>query len=610
MRPTNFTQFSNFTGITRANGATFSEIAADALNLIFSNYDGQLAYRKWAIHAMYTLAYHIEKKDSVDYSDLTIEKLKQVPLVDEDEIKECFKSNFIPFKDIVWDIDFDDAQPVDIKSASSSSKPEVKTIPAELLQSASQPKQSARPPSTDFAFSKTINTYQAETVLNPTDKSDLYLAPPQYPRFDSSSVKVMQLAEYGRKSIMYESLPKIPRKQNEISITTDVNAMIDSDLLNLFPNVMIQTRKPPMYVEIPKVKYYEDVGTVLPIKGFTEKQLLENVIKYPHLYKLKREVNGKLVPFHHHIEIEGELHEVTEVWDSLPISKLVPKTSEYVLEYVTRRYLLERDIRKMEHKYPIVGSLDPFLTLFGTKEFYLRHGFKDLVGIARQCVESRVNYRKSRNGVFANSGVERCIYAPFCIEQDCKIVCPTYQQIDYLLDQNGLLPPDTFYSAPEEVYGVCHSILSNNAGKFKVIETDKKNLGQFINENPNDFIKVLTYAAICNNWRGSKYSMVAYKLNFAKYTQRIRDSWKMVSEPEDLQYMKIWANSAKVLIISNVDYVSYGDVECQSLLQLVQDREEQHKTTIVVCKKVGNLVGKSQFFNVFIDVLKGGAKTE
>ena len=594
MRPTNFTEFSTFSGISKSKVGRFSIYAADAIGIICDNYNGTKEYRKWAVLTMYTLAYHIQNDNHIDYRDLTFDKLKTIPTVDEDSLKECFKSYFIPVRDICWDIEISD-EPGDTSD-------EVQVVPEAIIAAAKSKSIGAPNP-----IKQSTNV---ETKIGLTSKEDLYLAPPKYPRFDASVIKFAQKAAYDRTSIIYESLPKIPRKQNEISITTDVNAMLEQDLMKLFPNHVIQTRKPPMYSELPKVKFYEDIGTVLPIKGFTEKQLLDNVIKYPHLYQLKREVEGQLFPFHYHIEIDGELHITSEIWDTLPISKVVPKTAEFMLEYVTRRYLLERDLRKIEHKYPMLGTLEPFLTLFGPKDFYMNHGFRDLESIARQCVVSRISYRQSRNGVIANSGVSRCIYAPFCIQPDCKIVCSTYNQIDYLLDQNNITPPDNVFSAPEEVYDVADKILTKYQGQFKVIQTDHKHLGEYINHHSNEFVKVLTYCSICNNWKGSKYSMAVYNLKFSKYTERIRASWTMNGEPEDLQYMRIWANSAKVLIISNLDYVSFGDVECQSLLQLVQDREEQGKTTIVVCKDIGHLVGRSSFFTVFLSVLKGGAESK
>ena len=57
-------------------------------------------------------------------------------------------------------------------------------------------------------------------------------------------------------------------------------------------------------------------------------------------------------------------------------------------------------------------------------------------------------------------------------------------------------------------------------------------------------------------------------------------------------------NSAKLLIISNLDYVNFGDFESQTLLTLLQDRERKDVTTILVSPPPNQLVGKptSLFF--------------
>ena len=72
--------------------------------------------------------------------------------------------------------------------------------------------------------------------------------------------------------------------------------------------------------------------------------------------------------------------------------------SDFIKEYVTRRYILERDIKHIDHKYPIFGDLSPFLTLFMPRENYESLGY-DTEDIAIRCIISRVDYKKSRNPV-------------------------------------------------------------------------------------------------------------------------------------------------------------------------------------------------------------------
>jgi hypothetical protein len=145
--------------------------------------------------------------------------------------------------------------------------------------------------------------------------------------------------------------------------------------------------------------FHPVVGAVYPISGFTYEQVLDNIIRYPHLFKLSKVVNGEIIGFYSTIEIDDELHKILDVWESLPESKSIPFVKEYVRDYVVRRYLLERDIKHIEHKYPMYGTLEPFLTLFTTPDEYIDLGYREIETMARQCVQARISYKKSRNPV-------------------------------------------------------------------------------------------------------------------------------------------------------------------------------------------------------------------
>ena len=92
------------------------------------------------------------------------------------------------------------------------------------------------------------------------------------------------------------------------------------------------------------------------------------------------------------------MKDVLEIWEQLPESKVIPRNSEYIKEYVVRRYLLERDILSIKHKYPIYGDLSEFLTLFSTKQDYIKWGY-DCDKIVDKCIESRIAYKRSRNPI-------------------------------------------------------------------------------------------------------------------------------------------------------------------------------------------------------------------
>ena len=51
-----------------------------------------------------------------------------------------------------------------------------------------------------------------------------------------------------------------------------------------------------------------------------------------HLFQLTRIYNNEELNFYKHIEIDGKLCDIIETWDSLPISRKLPKTVEFIGE--------------------------------------------------------------------------------------------------------------------------------------------------------------------------------------------------------------------------------------------------------------------------------------
>ena len=246
--------------------------------------------------------------------------------------------------------------------------------------------------------SSSVSTSPAASVSHPTDKSDLYIMPPTIPRFDVNQPYLSENID-GTQYVIYPSLPSIPTKQNEISVTTDISKITSVDLLKLFPNRLIQTRAPALYQQVPSLSFDAKLGCILPISGFTEEQVRDNIVRYPHLFRLSKCRDDEVIGFYSTIEISGELFRISSVWKDLPESNSIPFQSDFVKEYVVRRYLLERDIKRVEHRYPMYGELDPFLTLFTTPEDYAEFGYADSIELAKQCVLSRVSYKQSRNPI-------------------------------------------------------------------------------------------------------------------------------------------------------------------------------------------------------------------
>lgn len=248
---------------------------------------------------------------------------------------------------------------------------------------------------------KSIIPSPSQTVV-PTPKENLYLKAPTIPLMDTRVVWLSFFSPQDNEVIeIHPSIPIVPTMQREISLTTDVNIMTNADLMNLFPNRYINTRAAVMYTPVSGMEFDEQLGVIFPVDGFTMEQVRENIIKYPHFFQLDRWVKDECLSFYSHIEIDGTLNDTLSYWDSLPESKVIPKTAEFIKEYVVRRYLLERDIKGIEHKYPMRGSLNPFLTLFTTPADYAKFGYGDPIALARQCVEARVSFFYTRNPVIA-----------------------------------------------------------------------------------------------------------------------------------------------------------------------------------------------------------------
>ena len=225
---------------------------------------------------------------------------------------------------------------------------------------------------------------------------------PYIPQPDISNKYIEFSADSKEYCVYKDSI--VPWNQSQITSMTDINLFSNSDILRLFPLKRIYTRSPYMYMQYNNLDYDKDLGTILKIKGFTKKQIIKNIIEYPHLEFLERNVKIKgkdaTIPFWKYIEIDGEIFQTTSIWQDLPDTKNIPKTESFMNEYVVRRYLLERD-KNVEHKYEMRGTIEPFLTLYNSYQYYENLGY-DPIEIGKQCIKSRISFKYSRNPILNN----------------------------------------------------------------------------------------------------------------------------------------------------------------------------------------------------------------
>ena len=175
-----------------------------------------------------------------------------------------------------------------------------------------------------------------------------------------------------------------------------------------------------------------------------------------------------------------------------------------------------------------------------------------------------------------------CIFSAHCSELVCDRSCPILAETTYLLERNEIqMSSDVFHAKKESIIR-CMNVL--DVGSSNDIVT-------YACEDTIQFSELLTYCAICRFWKGNQLHCNVYNLKLSKFLEETKQSWSKKFEPESLEYTKIWMNSAKVLIVSALDYVNFKDFECQTLLNLLQSRKISQKSTIIVTPSVNSLVG-------------------
>jgi len=189
-----------------------------------------------------------------------------------------------------------------------------------------------------------------------------------------------------------------------------------------------------------------------------------------------------------------------------------------------------------------------------------------------------------------------CIFTAHCIENFCDKSCPILAETSYLLERNSIQSTNAVFKASPDKIQKTLQLLDASEGQLVSYEVGAK-------DNTIYEADLLTYCAICQNWKGSRLHCTVYNLRYSKYIDEIKKSWKG-AESEELQYMRIWHDTAKILIISNTDYVSFTDFESQTLLNLIQQRQSEGLTTIVVRPYGGGIRATNSNKYVFTTLLQ------
>lgn len=195
--------------------------------------------------------------------------------------------------------------------------------------------------------------------------------------------------------------------------------------------------------------------------------------------------------------------------------------------------------------------------------------------------------------------MNNCIFTAHCTESTCDKSCPVLVETSYLLERNGISMNSSVFKSISD-----RSINLPVLNKFvDDLDASSTKIGIVRTKNTVKYSELVTYLEICRNWKGSRLHCNVYNLKYSKFIEDTKQSWTTKSEPESLEYMRIWSNTSKVLIISNLDYVNFRDFECQTLLSLIQSRQSSHLITIFIVPD-STLVGDSKFLVKLTDIFK------
>lgn len=207
----------------------------------------------------------------------------------------------------------------------------------------------------------------------------------------------------GETFVIGTSLPEIPELQCDISITTNVDRMTIADLIHLYPTREFKEFRHYMTDRFEGCPYDKYVSSYVPIPGYTQEQLIQNIIKYPFPHEYRRFINDQFVEVWKQVEIDGELVDIVKAFDQSELYGKVQRCRRVLQEYGYRKAMLDLEYGKAVN-YPLIGDIQPYLALVFPEYVYKELGY-DTVDLARKSVISRVSLLRSVNPVIRRIGL-------------------------------------------------------------------------------------------------------------------------------------------------------------------------------------------------------------
>ena len=150
--------------------------------------------------------------------------------------------------------------------------------------------------------------------------------------------------------------------------------------------------------------------------------------------------------------------------------------------------------------------------------------------------------------------MNNCMFSGHCIKEQCDQSCPSLAESSFLLEQNGIGINSNVFHADTSLLSKYSKIIENSEGKIQTV----------IAKNTNAISELIAYCGICKYYKGSRLHTTVYTLKLSQYLEKVQGSWSGSSNLDDLEYQKIWIEKAKLLIISNIDFVNFKDFQCQT----------------------------------------------
>lgn len=178
-----------------------------------------------------------------------------------------------------------------------------------------------------------------------------------------------------------------------------------------------------------------------------------------------------------------------------------------------------------------------------------------------------------------------CTCSGQCAKDECDMSCSKNTMLQLHLEKSNIDNVSPAFSICSENMEKFWDIISSTNGTYRIIQCKKA----------SKCAEYMTYCAICKLGYNRGSSISVYHLDYNSYVQMIKDSWSG-GVTMKLREIQAFVSSAAVLIVSGIDYCVFNDFECQTLMQILDERQKIGKSTLYLVSDITFLAGKGSFF--------------